>query len=215
MKDLQPIAFDPTTVRSELDRFRTLLGSKTELSERDDIQPLFKSCPQLSAFVGMTVPGVSPADRIAFEFDVFGNYTADLVVGNSLSQVFCAIEFEDAREHSVLHKTAARARKEWGRRLEHGFGQLIDWFHAFDDHKNTADFTKHFGFGHVRFYGMLLVGRSAHLTAYDRGRLRWCSDRVTINTHAIYCWTFDELAEALDRQWQLFSLVSQKPPGTP
>ena len=211
MKEFQPVAFELKQCRLELDGFRRLLAGKVELSEQNDLQPSLKSCRSLVALLGTQIPGISLADRFAFEFDVFGNYTADLVIGNSETGTFCAIEFEDAREGSVLHKAASRAQKEWGRRFEHGFGQLIDWFHAFDDHKNSAEFAKHFGFGHVTFYGALLIGRSAHLTDYDRARLRWRSDRVAVNTHKVYCWTYDELFEALDRQWQLFSLMSQKP----
>jgi hypothetical protein len=209
MKEFLTIKFDPPLFQRELTRLQALLASKVELSESDDVQPLFKACLQLAALIGTSISGVGPANRLAFEFDVFGNYTADLVIGNTDTQTFCAIEFEDARDNSVLHKTAGRAQKEWARRLEHGFGQLIDWFYSFDDHKNSTDFTKHFGFGHVNLYGMLLIGRAAHLTDYDRGRLRWRSDRVSINTHKIYCWTYDELLAALNRQWQLFSLTSQ------
>jgi hypothetical protein len=215
MKDLQTVAFDPTQCRKELDRLQALLASRAELSESDDVQPLFKSCHQLAAFIGTTIPGIGPATRLAFEFDVFGHYTADLVIGDFEKKTVCAIEFEDAREHSVFHKVASRSQKEWGRRLEHGFGQLIDWFYSFDDHKNSTDFAKHFGHEHIEFYGMLLIGRSAHLTDYDRTRLRWRSDRVTINTHKVYCRTYDELLEALNRQWRLFSLIGQKPQAPP
>jgi hypothetical protein len=215
MKLLQPIAFDPGQCRKELDAFRDLLAAKVELSESGDIQPLFKASPQLAALVGTQVTGIDFADRFAFEFDVFGNYTADLVIGSSDTSTFCAIEFEDARENSIFHKVASRAQKEWGRRFEHGFGQLIDWFHAFDDHKNSAEFAKHFGFGHAVFYGVLIIGRSAHLTDYDRARLRWRSDRVTVNTHKVSCLTYDELLAALLRQWQWLELMRQKPEGSP
>jgi hypothetical protein len=209
MKELQPLVFDPSRCPVQLSSLRDLLATKSELSEADDIQPLFKACHQLVFLLGLGIQGLSRADRFAFEFDVFGNYTADLVIGNIATQTYCAVEFEDARENSVLHKTAGRSQKEWGRRLEHGFGQLIDWFHAFDDHKNTADFAKHFGYGHVKFHGLLLIGRSAHLTDYDRSRFRWRSDRVTVNTHKSECWTYDELYEAINSQWQITSLVSQ------
>lgn len=109
MKLLQPVAFEPGQCRKELDAFRALLAKKVELSESDDIQPLFKASPQLAALIGTQVPGIDFANRFAFEFDVFGNYTADLVVGRSETNTFCAIEFEDAREQSVLHKVANRA----------------------------------------------------------------------------------------------------------
>jgi len=214
MKELLPIAFDPAQVRAELDRLQALLAAKTELSERHDIQPFFKASAQLAAYMGTLMPGVCPADRFAFEFEVFGDYTADLVIGNVDQRTYCAIEFEDARPNSLLHKTPGRSQKEWGRRLEHGFGQLIDWFFAFDDNRHTAGFTRHFGPGHVEFYGLLLIGRSADLTDYDKHRLGWRSSRVTINTHKIVCRTYDDLAASLEKQWEASSLLLPRPEST-
>jgi hypothetical protein len=211
MKELQPISFDLSLVRAELGRLKALLGSKAELSERDDIQPLFKSCPQLSAFIGTQIPGVSPADRIAFEFDVFGDFTADLVIGNSERKAFCAVEFEDARPNSVLHKTTGRATKEWGRRLEHGFGQLLDWFFAFDDLKHSTTFAKHFGSASAEFSGLLVIGRSSHLDEHDTRRLLWRSNRVAVNTHKVLCRTFDELASDLEKQSAMYTFVPPRP----
>ena len=116
---------------------------------------------------------------------------------------YCAIELEDARPHSIFNKLEGRATPEWGRRLEHGFGQLVDWFFAFDDHKNSAGFARHFDFGHIEFSGMLVIGRSADLSDHDRTRLRWRSERVTINTHRIYCQTYDELYDDLTGDWRM------------
>lgn len=214
MKELDSVVFDRVRCRQELDRLQALLASKTEFSERDDLLPLFKSCSQLAAFIGSIIPGIGPASRLAYEFDVFGNYTADLMIGNPEKKAYCAIEMEDARPNSILNQTTGRAAKEWGRRLEHGFGQLVDWFFSFDDLKRSSAFTNHFGYGHIEFFGLLLVGRSADLTENDRTRLRWRSDRVSINTHKVYCLTYDELSEALNSQWEFFTLLGGQSQST-
>lgn len=214
MKELSLITFDAAQCRKGLDALRKLLATKKELTESKDIQPLFKKFPQLAAFLGTRVPGLLDADRLAFEFGVFGDFTADLVIGNSERKVFCAVEFEDARPTSALRKVQGRAQKEWGPRLEHGFGQLVDWFFTFDDHKNSAAITQLFGEGHVEFSGMLLVGRSADLTDHDRQRLRWRSDRVAINTHKILCYTYDELLQALTAQWEALKSMSKGQQGS-
>jgi hypothetical protein len=214
MKEFIQITFDPVQCRKELDRFQSLLLSKEELSERHDLQPLFKESPQLAAFIGSTFPNIVPVDRLAFEFQIFGDYTADIVIGNFERKTFCAIELEDARPSSVFHKVDGRATSEWARRFEHGFGQLVDWFFSFDDHKNTAGFAKNFGHGHVEFFGMLLIGRSKHISDHDRTRLRWRSDRVSINTHKVYCRTFDELCDDLNNDWRMFSRRNQKENGS-
>jgi hypothetical protein len=205
VKNLEEIRFDPAVCRAELDAFRELLSSKAELSERDDIQPFFRANRQFTAFIGSRIPDIGPANRLAYEFPIFGDFTADIVIGNFEQKTFCAIELEDARPNSVFDRSVRRATSEWGRRLEHGFGQLVDWFWAFDDHKKTDSFAKHFGYGHIEFFGMLIVGRSRDVAEHDRNRLSWRSGRVSINTHKVYCRTFDELYKSLDEQWQVMS----------
>lgn len=206
MKELKTLTFDPKQCLVELNEFSELLKSRDQLSERDDVKSFFAAREQLTAFIGASIPDIGPANRIAYEFQVFGDFAADVVIGNYDSQAFCAIEFEDARPNSVLSQ-GSRSVKEWGRRLEHGFGQLVDWFFSFDDHKNSAGFTKHFGGGHVQFSGLLVAGRSSDLSDYDMTRLRWRSDRVTINTHNVFCRTFDDLYDALARDWRILNQI--------
>ena len=213
MKEFIPIDFDPAQSRQELDRFRSLLASKHELSERYDVQPLLQECRQLMALIGVGIPRSGPANRIAYEFPVFGDYVADIVIGDFERQCYCAIELEDARPNSIFHKLEGKATPEWGRRFEHGFGQLVDWFFSFDDHKNSAGFARHFDFGYIEFSGLLVIGRSGDLSDHDRIRLRWRSDRVTINTHRVRCQTYDELYGDLNDYWRMLSQGSQRPEG--
>lgn len=198
MNALEPIAFDGPASRAQLDAFRALLADKAELSERDDLLPLFRASPQLVAFVDTLFPNHFPANRYAREFRILGSFAADFLIGNFERKTFCAIELEDARPNSIFQQIAGRARPPWGSRLERGFSQLVDWFYAFDDQRQTAEFARHFGYGQIEFYAVLLIGRSANLADPDRERLRWRSSRVAINTHKVYCWTYDELAETLD-----------------
>ncbi|HZW32441.1 MAG TPA: Shedu anti-phage system protein SduA domain-containing protein [Isosphaeraceae bacterium] len=210
MKEFIPIAIDLAQCRAELDRFQSLLDSKQELSERHDLQLLFRECRQLTALIGGGIPRMRVANRLAYEFPVFGDYVAEIVIGHFERKCYCAIELEDARHNSIFNQLEGRATPEWGRRLEHGFGQLVDWFFSFDDHRNTAGFARHFDFGHVEFSGMLVIGRSGDLSDHDRTRLRWRSNRVTINTHRISCLTYDELYDDLNDHWRVWSQVGQR-----
>lgn len=207
MKQFDVLDFDPAQCRTELDAFQNLLGSKQELSERDDLLPLFQNSRQLSAFIGSQFPDIGPANRIAYEFQIFGDFAADLVIGNFERKTFCAIELEDASTNSLFNKPKGKATSEWGRRFD-GFSQLVDWFFSFDDYKQTAGFGKHFGYGHIEFFGLLLIGRSNDVSEYDRRRLRWHETQVSVSTHKIYCRTYDDLYEALDSDWRLLSLAS-------
>jgi hypothetical protein len=205
MKTLAPFVFDSAECRAELDKFKAILDSKSSLSERADLLPLFRECTHLTALLGALFPGIGPADRVAYEFSVFGDFASDIVIGNAGQQVYCAVELEDAGPDSVFHCLPGRSTTEWGKRFEHGFSQLIDWFFAWDDQKATFAFEKHFGHGPVDLFGMLLIGRSSNMSDHDRRRLRWRADRVSINTHKILCSTYDELYERLNREWNFRS----------
>jgi hypothetical protein len=54
-----------------------------------------------------------------------------------------------------------------------------------------------------------VVGRSADLTEHDHTRLRWRSDRVSVNAHKFYCRTYDELYNDLNNDWRLLSFNNQ------
>ena len=112
MKEFLTIKFDQAQCRAELDRFRTLLASKQELSERHDLQPLFKECRQLAALIGVGIPRIGRANRLAYEFPVFGDYLADIVIGNFEKKCYCAIELEDARPNSIFNTLVGRATPE-------------------------------------------------------------------------------------------------------
>jgi hypothetical protein len=207
MKEFADIKFDRAQCRFELDQFQSLLDGKEGLAERGDLQMFFKQNRQLTAFIGSNFAGIGPATQLAYEFSIFGDHSADLVIGNAEQQCFCAIELEDALPNSVFKKRKSKTTREWGRRFEHGFSQLVDWFFAFDDHKNTAAFANRFGHGHVEFSGLLVIGRSGGMSDYERKRLRWRSDRVSVNTHKLVCRTYDELRNDLEKYWRAISIT--------
>jgi Domain of unknown function (DUF4263) len=63
---------------------------------------------------------------LAFQFPFFGDFTADLLLGNKKAGEFCVVEFEDGREDSIFKKQPKRGNPEWSTRFEHGFSQLTD-----------------------------------------------------------------------------------------
>lgn len=222
---LEPIVFDHALFEAELVALEALLEAKADLSERDDIRPLFQASKHLSAFLGTFDPEIGPATDLAFEFPFFGDYRADLLVGSRSAAHFCVVEFEDGRVDSIFRKQPNRSNPEWSARFEHGFGQLIDWFFSLDDFKKTHGFTKTFGYGHVSFTGLLIIGRSAGLDEMKRTRLRWRSDKVLIDSNRIICITFDNVAKILRQRYPSYRATipeesttmtpAPPPPGTP
>lgn len=101
MKPLDSFNFDVRRCIAELDEFEKLL-EKEELQEAQDILPFFRNNLHLSAFIASYVGGIVRFDRIKDEFTFFGDFRADLVVGDSVNRTYCFIEFEDATRNSIF-----------------------------------------------------------------------------------------------------------------
>lgn len=108
MKEFVKVNFDPAICRFQLEEFKELLEQKKPLSEKNDILPFFRERIQLSAFIGSYHKDIERLNRVAFEFDIFGDFTADLAVGDSRKKSYCFIEFEDARLNSVFVSSTLR-----------------------------------------------------------------------------------------------------------
>jgi hypothetical protein len=208
MKKLEEIAFNPTQCRVEIAAFKKLLQSKAKLAEREEIQQFFKKRKQLSAFIGTFAPNIGLVNRLAHEFPLIGDFAADIMLGNIDKGIFCAIEFEDGKPDSIFTKVPQKSTTEWSRRFEHGFSQLVDWFYALDDFKQTERFATDFGHGHITFLGLLILGRNAGISDADRNRLKWRTEKVRVYSHTIECLTFDELCQHLE--WRI-SFYPQAP----
>jgi hypothetical protein len=214
-KDFTEVAFNLSQVKKELDQFRDLLNSKKILGERE-LQELFKASLHLTAYVGAAIGNIGIAKLVAYEFQIMGDYGADIAFGNREKR-FCFVELENADPESVLEKVGKKATKEWSRRFEHGFSQIVDWFCHLDDFKKTDRFHKNFGYGHIDFVGLLLIGRNEGLDADDIRRLRWRTHNVIVNSHPVVCMTYDDLYKELNEGYERYSAafkVEATPVGT-
>jgi hypothetical protein len=200
MKEFKTIVFDPAKCRAQLKEFKRLLDSKKVLGERKELQPFFRKVEHLTAFMGTYSPDIGPANRLAYEFPLFGDFAADFILGNADAGEYCLVELEDAGASSILKKVKGKATKEWSPRFDHGCSQIVDWFYALDDMKRTSAFAKHFGHGHIKFVGLLVIGRSKGLSDDDRARIKWRTEKVLVDSHPINCLTFDELYLHLERR---------------
>jgi hypothetical protein len=205
MKDFRTIVYDPAKVRKELQAFANLLKSNASLSERKHLQPFFKKRDQLSAFMGTFAFNIGPGTHLAFEFPFLGDFAADIIVGNRDQGDYLVIELEDGTPPSMFTKIQGKKTKEWSKRFDHGYSQLVDWFSCLDDYRQTSKFIDEFGHSYVTFHGLLIVGRNSGMTEEDRRRLRWRTKNVVVNSQPITCITFDDLYDALQRRLTLYS----------
>lgn len=203
MKAFEPVDFDPDICRSELEELKNLLDENRELNEREDILPFFRKRKNLSAFIGSYVPDIITSDMIAYEYSFYGDFTSDLAIGDSETKTFCFVEFEDAAPASIFRK-GTRLTPEWSPRFEHGFSQIVDWFWKLDDMSRSTDFKSRFGADHIRYCGLLILGRSANLGYREYQRLKWRTDKVLIDSKHIFCLTFDELYSDLATRLRIY-----------
>jgi hypothetical protein len=211
MKDFIAHTFDFTRCKKELSEFKTLLDAKNELSEKNDILPFFKKRYHLSAFIGSYFSGIDEFDRVAYEYSIFGDFSSDLAIGDSNTNTYCFVEFEDATPTSIFKKNPNKATLEWSPRFEHGFSQIVDWFWKLDDMKNTTTFQNQFGVGHIRYYGLLVLGRRADLSHREQTRLRWRLEKVLVDSKPVVCVTFDELFDDLNHRLRNYKRYSAVP----
>jgi len=210
-KDFTEVRFNSNQFIQELNDFEVLLKSKSSLGERE-IQELFKASLNLTAYIGTTIANIGIAQQVAYEFQIIGDFGADIAIGNPERQ-FCLVELENADTNSVFEKFGKKSTKEWSRRIEHGFSQIVDWFCHLDDFKKTDRFHRNFGYGHIDFAGLLLIGRSAGLDADDRRRLRWRSHNVIVNSHSVICMTYDDLFMRIKDGYERFSVTFRSEAG--
>jgi hypothetical protein len=214
MKKLDAITFDFTACCKGFDEFRGLLAAKDELSESSDVLPFFQARPHLSLLFGQFNSRIAWADRIGWEFDIFGDFACDLVVGEWSRGEYCFVEFEDASSESVFEKRGKKATREWGRRFDHGYSQIIDWAHKLDDRLASADFLARFGVREIKFEAVLVIGRDKHLDMGEKHRLSWRAEKVTVNTKKVVCMTFDELLNQFAVRLDILSHVERATKAT-
>ncbi|MBE9248615.1 DUF4263 domain-containing protein [Dolichospermum sp. LEGE 00240] len=192
MRGLDSFDIDIKQCWVELEEFENLLRNNKELNERKDILPFFKERPHLSACIGWYAPD-NFCNQIKHEFTLFGDFRADLVVGDCVNNIYCFIEFEDATKDSIFINKE-RSTSEWSHRFKDGFSQIIDWFWKIDDVKNTSQFRSIFGTENIEYQGILVIGRDEFLSELEKARLKWYLNRVVVDSRKVICKTFDQLA---------------------
>lgn len=199
MKRWERIEFGLPECRREVDDLGALLAEREELSEAADVLPFFADRKALSAAIGLLNPLLPRPDRLAHEYDLFGDFRCDLAVGQEGVGQFCLVEFEDARRASVF--SGPKGTPDWARRFEHGMSQVIDWFWKLEDERGSTEFQNRFGYGEAGFVGILVIGRRAFLDRKGEARLRWRRESVTVGRHgSVLCLTYDELHSVLDQK---------------
>jgi hypothetical protein len=207
MSKFVAVSFDYAKCLLEVQELGNLLAQNNELGEREHILPFFKGRPQLSALCGILNGSIAQADRIDHEHHLFGSFYCDLVVGDWHKKAYCFIEFEDARPDSIF-VSKSKTLREYGRRFEHGYSQIIDWFHKIDGMKEHQDCETAFGKRSIDYEGILVIGRDQHFQPGERERLEWRTQHVIVHSKKIHCVTFDGLYKHLQTRLDALQLMA-------
>ncbi len=189
-------SLDRTVAQADLAAFEELTATHAELSERDNILPFLRAHADLVALFGSYHPNISAYDRLGVEIPLGGYFIADAVIGDRARNAYCFVEYEDARIASVFALRRQRTT-EWAQRFEHGFSQIVDWLWFLNDQEATMTVEEQFGPRPLDIVAVLVVGRDSGVVGIDRRRLRWRRDHVLVDSHHIYCCTYDDVVREL------------------
>lgn len=198
---------NPTLCKKEIGELSALLSANPQLKEREHLLPFFRQRRHLSAYIGTLFTNMCP-NKIAYEYDLFGDFRADLVIGDTETNVFVFVEFQ-AGIDDIFRKKASKQTLEWSSEFEAGFSQLIDWFWALDCMKQNA--VKYKGIFHPnrdeppKIWPMLIGCRGKDLGYIEKMRLRWRTDKVLIDSRMVFSLTYDLLCQQLDDRINLES----------
>jgi hypothetical protein len=198
VKRLRDVLFDPVKARSEWSDYSDLLRSRPTLGESSDILPFFRAHDHLSLLISGYYPNIRDPTHLGHEFQIYGDFAADLVIGDRRAGSFLLVEFEDATPTSIFRTSGGRSNPQWAPRFEAAFSQLLDWLWKLEDMRSTENFEHVFGRRDARFQGLIVIGKDMSLDAQEESRLRWRVEKLRVDSKAISCVSFDELRDDFD-----------------
>jgi|JI10StandDraft_1071094.scaffolds.fasta_scaffold276127_1 hypothetical protein len=200
MKKLFETKIIKKNLKEEIQAFKLLL-KKESLDERKDILPFFRANINLSLMIGSLHSNASILNNYAFEFDIIGDYKADLVVGDNVTNSYCFIEFEDARKNSIFAQVGKKANLDWASRYNKGNSQIIDWLWRLDKLRYSGIIKDKFGCDEINCLGILIIGRDHFLNKADKARFEWRSNKSIVNSAKVLCLTYDDLLRIIENKF--------------
>ena len=152
------------------------------------------------------IPGIKIADRLALEFKIYGDFIADLIVGDQANGKFLLVEFEDGASTSIFSPSGKTA-PDWARRFEGAFSQIVDWLWKLEDMRVTNDFLHVFGRRDVSFSGLIVIGKDMKLDPQEEIRLKWRQDKVMVDSKGISVLSYDDFLRDADHSLTLVHRV--------
>jgi hypothetical protein len=192
----QSIEYSLPKAEAELGSFKTWLSDQTFFGETAAVDEI-KARPQMCCLLGANA-GIHAPDLIKFELELKGIFRTDLALGHDASRKFALIEFEDAKEDSLFRKATSQYRY-WGRRLEQGFGQIVDWAWVRNENPNDSILQGAFG-GRINNSAYIVIcGRDVGIKDdLERSRFEYRRNKTRIEGIYALFLTYDDFVKALE-----------------
>jgi len=191
VSSFESIKFDLKLADAELTSFKSWLAKETFVGEKAIVAEI-KARRHMACLLASTL-GLPAPDMIKFELTLKGMFRTDLVLGNDGQRKFGLIEFEDAEENSIFKKGTTQYRY-WAPRLEHGFGQILDWAWVRSDHPNDSVLLSGFGGAITASAYAVICGRDTSLRdEVERKRFRHRRDHLKVEGQPALVLTYDEM----------------------
>jgi len=196
MSSFDSIKFDLKLADTELTSFKAWLGGVVFVGETVIVAEI-KARRHMACLLASTL-GLPAPDMIKFELAMKGMFRTDLVLGNDGQRVFGLIEFEDAEQNSIFKRGTTQYR-HWSPRLEHGFGQVLDWAWVRSDHPNDSVLMNGFGGVITTSAYAVICGRDASLLDdVERKRFRHRRNHLKVEGQQALVLTYDEMVRNMD-----------------
>ncbi|CAK2122986.1 Shedu anti-phage system protein SduA domain-containing protein [Vibrio sp. 10N.222.49.A3] len=198
--------------RKQLDDLKVFLDAKDEYGEKE-IHDFFKARPQLILLMGKVLQVKNPS-RYNDELPVIGKYRADFAITDAKAEFYAFVEFENAEKSSIFQvkKNKKTDTYFWAARFEHGYSQVVDWYLHLARNNDTKNMKSEFGSQEIEYYGALIIGRDYNLDAGDnRDRFLWRVKNSLIDSHPVYCNTFDGLLDDMETEFMTTKMPSTRP----
>jgi len=196
MSSFESIKFDLKLADTELTSFKAWLAGVNFVSETAIVAEI-KARRHMACLLASTL-GLPAPDMIKFELTLKGMFRTDLVLGNDGQRKFGLIEFEDAEKNSIFKRGTTQYRY-WAPRLEHGFGQILDWAWVRSDHPNDSVLVRGFGGPITASAYAVICGRDASLRDdVEWKRFRHRRDHLKVEGQPALVLTYDEMIRNME-----------------
>jgi hypothetical protein len=196
MSSFEAIKFDLKLADNELISFKSWLTGVTFVGE-DAIVAEIKARRNMACLLASTL-GLPAPDMIKFELNLKGMFRTDLVLGNDGQRKFGLIEFEDAEENSIF-KRGTKQYRYWAPKIEHGFGQILDWAWVRSDHPNDSVLLGGFGGSITASAYAVICGRDGSLRDdVERKRFKHRRDCLKVEGQPALVLTYDEMVRYME-----------------